>query len=265
MRRQGAGLGPAVSVFDRIKTVPAHAELDSYSGPENAETNEYLRIRHGESYLGYPMFRLVHSAFLWQWSAGEWFDWDPNLPINDRGTLVADETGRSLAPNTRAERVVTEMRRRHKYAEFVPFPGWILERWMPPSYFGTPEWWNGQLVPGTSLPKMGPYPYRGGYVSVMGEGFRPYPEAPTGPFLDRLIEMWNIMQAETLSMPLGTYVFKRDREGREEQEAIDERWRRESSAANMTAMQPLFSTYLEAGRARALAAEHAGLTSHYGN
>jgi hypothetical protein len=77
--------------------------------------------------------------------------------------------------------------------------------------------------------------------------------------------MWNIMQAETLSMPLETYVFKRDREGREEQEAIDERWRRESSAANMTAMQPLFSTYLEAGRARALAAEHAGLTSHYGN
>ena len=211
------------------------------------------------------MFRLVHSSALWQFSAGEWSDWDLNLPINDRGTLVADETGKSLAPNTRAERVVTEMRRRHKYAEFVPFPGWILERWMPPSYFGTPTWWNSQLVPGTSLPKLGPFPYQGGYVSVMGEGFRPYPEAPTGPFLDRLIEMWNIMQAETLSMTPETYILKRNQEGIDEQAAIDERWRRESSAANMTAMQPLFSTYLEAGRARALAAEHAGLSSHYGN
>jgi len=244
--------------------MPRHAELDNYSGPENEETNEYLRTQHGESYLGYPMYRLVHSAFLWQFSAGEWFDWDPTLPIESRGTLVVDENG-DPAPNTQAERVVTEMRRRLKYAEFKPFPGWVLERWMPPSYFGSPSWWNSQLVEGTSLPKLGPYPYQGGYVSVMGEGFRPYPEAPTGPFLDRLIEMWNIVQQEALSLSPETYILKRDREGRDEQDETDARWRRDSTAANMTAMQPLFSTYLEAGRARALAAEHAGLTSHYGN
>lgn len=245
--------------------MPAHADLDGYTGPENAETNEYLRTRHGECHIGYPLYRLIHSAFLWQFSAGEWSDWDPTLPINDRGTLVTDETGEGITPNTCAERVVTEMRRRHKYAEFASFPGWILERWMPPSYFGTPSSWENEKVPGTSLPKMGPYPYQGGYVSVMGEGFRPYPEAPTGPFLDRLIELWNIMQAETLSMTPETYILKRDGEMRQEQEDVEDRWRRESSAANMTAMQPFFSTYLEAGRARALAAEHAGLTSHYGN
>jgi hypothetical protein len=245
--------------------MPSHNELDGYAGPENKETNEYLLTRHGLSFNGCPLYRLVHSNFLWQFSAGEWFDWDPNLPINDRGTLVADETGKSLAPNTRAERVVTEMRRRHKYAEFVPFPGWVPERWMPPSYFGTPGWWTSQLVPGTSLPKLGPYPYQGAYISIMGEAFRPYPEAPTGPFLDRLIEMWNIMQAEVLSMGAESYILKRDAEGCAEQDETDARWRREASAANMTAMQPFFATYLEAGRARALAAEHAGLTSHYGN
>ena len=102
-------------------------------------------------------------------------------------------------------------------------------------------------------------------MSVMGEGFRPYPEAPTGPFLDRLIEMWDIMQAEVLSMSPETYILKRDAEGRAEQDDSDAEWRREASSANMTAMQPFFATYLEAGRARALAAEHAGLTSHYGN
>jgi hypothetical protein len=245
--------------------MPSHAELDGYSGPENVETNEYLRTRHGECFIGYPLYRLIHSAFVWQFSAGEWCDWDPNLPVESRGTLVTDETGEGITPNTVAERQVTEMRRRLKYAEFADFPGWVLERWMPPAYFGTPQWWNSQLVPGTSLPKLGPYPYRGAYVSVMGEGFRPYPEAPTGPFLDRLIEMWNVMQAETLSMTPETYVLKREREMRDEQDELDAAWRRKSSDANMTAMQPFFATYLEAGRARALAAEHAGLTSHYGN
>ena len=28
--------------------MPTHNELDGYSGPENVETNEYLRQRHGE-------------------------------------------------------------------------------------------------------------------------------------------------------------------------------------------------------------------------
>jgi hypothetical protein len=99
----------------------------------------------------------------------------------------------------------------------------------------------------------------------MGEGFRPFPEAPTGPFLDQLIEMWNAMQNEVLSLTPETYVLKRESEGSEEDRQRDERWRRDASAANMTAMQPFFATYLEAGRARALAAEHAGLDSHYGN
>jgi hypothetical protein len=33
----------------------------------------------------------------------------------------------------------------------------------------------------------------------------------------------------------------------------------------MTALRPFFSTYLEGGQARQLAAEHAGLSSNYGN
>jgi hypothetical protein len=244
--------------------MPSHAELDGYSGPENVETNEYLRSRHGECYISFPLYRLIHSAFVWQFSAGEWCDWDTSLPVESRGTIVTDEIG-GYTPSTVAERQVTEMRRRPKYAEFADFPGWILERWMPPTYFGTPSWWNSQLVLGTSLPKLGPYPYCGAYVSVMGEGFRPYPEAPTGPFLDRLIEIWEIMQDEVRSMTPETYILKREREMRDEQDELDAAWRRDSSAANMTAMQPFFATYLEAGRARALAAEHAGLTSHYGN
>jgi hypothetical protein len=245
--------------------MPTHAELDGYSGPENVETNEYLRQRHGECFMGFPLYRLIHSAFIWQFSAGEWCDWDPNLPVRDRGTLVKDEDGSSMSPATIAERQVTEMRRRLKYAQFGKFPGWIPERWMPPAYFGTPTWWNSQLVPGTSLPKLGPYPYRGGYVSIMGDGFPPFSEAPTGPFIDQLIEMWNIVQEQTLSMSRETYVLKRNAEGMAEYEEGEEQWHRESSAANMTAMRPFFSTYLEAGKFRGEAAEHAGLTSHYGN
>ena len=49
-----------------------HNEIDGYCGPENLETNEYLRDRHGCGYVGFQTYRLVHSAYLTALSAGEW-------------------------------------------------------------------------------------------------------------------------------------------------------------------------------------------------
>jgi hypothetical protein len=245
--------------------MPAHSELDGYSGPEQDETNAYLLSRHGESYMGFPRFRLVHTAYLSEFSAGEWNDWDPNLPIELRGRIVAGETGRELTAESRSERAIVEMRRIPKYCEFIEFPGWLLEVWMPPAYFGSPAEWNARAVPGTDLPMLGPYPHRGAYISASPAGLRPWPEAPTGPFLDRVVEQWELMRDETLAYSPGAFVRLRDFEAHERDKARSAKWNEEVSQANMTALRPFFSTYLEGGKARQLAAEHAGISSNYGN
>ena len=238
-----------------------HNETDDYVGPDCPETDAYLRERHGDGFMGFPLYRLVYSAHVMKWSGGEWSDWDENIPVLMRGQLVADAEGRGLAPETVAERRVIEMRRTPMYPELYHIPGWILERWMAPAYWGSPTGWESRKVPGTEMPQMGPYPHMGRYMLVAG----PYPEAPTGPFLDRIIEQWELMRDETLALEAGAYTRKRWYQAEEEDRVRNERWNREASAANMTAMQPLFGTFLEGGIARQAAVERAGIQSNYGN
>ena len=178
-----------------------------------------------------------------------------------RGRLVADATGKALTADTHAERTVTEMRRCSKYPLLHETPGWILERWMAPAYFGSPTEWESRKVAGTSLPSLGPYPSQGEYIQIAG----PYAEAPTGPFLDRLVEYWELMREDVLALAADAYVRKRWYEAEERDKETSVRWNREASQANMTALQSFTSTFLEGGRARQLAAEHAGLQSNYGN
>lgn len=238
-----------------------HNETDNYSGPEATETNAYLRERYGDGFMGFPLYRLVYSKYVTTLSAGEWNDWDSNLPVEERGKMVADESGKSLTPNTRAERVVTEMRRCPEYPELEDIPGWILQRWMAPAYWGNPVEWESRVVEGTSLPRLGPYPFQGKYMLIAG----PYPEAPSGPYLDRIVEQWELMRDTVLAMETGAYVRKRWYEAEEAEKRRKDRWNAEASAANMTAMQPLFSTFLEGGKARQAAVERAGINSNYGN
>ena len=245
--------------------MPEHQELDGYSGPELRETNLYLRDRHGDGYMGFQNYRLVLSQFVTELSAGEWCDWDETLPTELRGRIVAGETGRELTSEFQCERHKIEMRRIPKYCEFIEFPGFILEKWMAPAYFGSPLEWNSRVVPGTNLPMLGPYPSRGAYISCLPQGIRPYPEAPTGPFLDRVVEQWELMRDTALAYSAGAYVRKRDYEARDRDKMTSEKWNREVEQANMTALRPFFSTYLEGGAARQLAAEHAGISSNYGN
>lgn len=245
--------------------MPEHRELDGYGGPELKEANDYLRQRHGNGYMGFPNYRVIFSSFATELSAGDWADWDESLPAELRGRIVAGETGKELCSEYHAERHVIEMRRIPKYCEFVDTPGFILEKWMGPAYFGSPSEWASHVVEGTKVPMLGPYPHRGAYVSCLPPGVTPYPEAPTGPYLDRIIEQWEIMRNEMLAFSAGGYIRKRMYDAENRQKLSDEKWNRESQQANMTALRPFFSTYLEGGEARQLAAEHAGISSNYGN
>ncbi|MDE2102976.1 MAG: hypothetical protein KGL39_37375 [Patescibacteria group bacterium] len=242
-----------------------HNEVDGYQGPESEEVNDYLRERHGESYVGFPLWRLVYSAHVLKWSGGEWSDWDENIPVLERGAVDYEVIGHQVGVGQKdpkvAERRVIELRRTPMYPELHNIPGWILERWMGPAYLGSPTEWLSRKVAGSDVPQMGPYPHNGLYVHMAG----PFPEAPTGPFLDQWVEQWEMMRDDTLAYAADAYVRKRWYEAEQEELTRNEKWNREASQANMTAMQVLFGTYLEGGIARQAAVERAGIQSNYGN
>lgn len=237
-----------------------HNEVDRYSGPEAKATNEYLEKIGGHCFMGFPTYRLVHTSKLFDLSGGEWCDWDESIPFVERGKLVMGLYG-SVVPDSVAKKHVTEMRAVLKYPEFAHAHGWVLERWMAPAYWGTPQSWEQFKVEGTNIPRLGPFPNQGRYMQIGG----PYPQAPTGPFLERLIEMWEAMRDEVLALSAEAYVRKRVYDCEEEDRQRSEQWHKDASKANMEAMSPFFSTSLDAGMARQLAVERAGIRSHYGN
>lgn len=52
---------------------------------------------------------------------------------------------------------------------------WILERWYPPEYYGTPYTWYANTIErenGESIPALGPYPYQGDYEQCSNEVFK---------------------------------------------------------------------------------------------
>jgi len=237
-----------------------HNEVDGYHGPEAPVANAYLRNLHPDSYLGYPTYRVVHTQHVLCFSAGEWADWESDIPPDERGKLVAGTEGVPV-PDSVARRHVTEMREVRYYVEFEESPGWVLERWMPPDFWGVPETWELRTLPGTSLPVLGPFPARGRYMHIGG----PYSQMPTGPFLERLVEYWQAMRDEVLSYKLGTYIRHKEHLAIEADARREDKWNRDASAANLTALSPFLSMTLEAGVARQQAVEHAGITGHYGN
>lgn len=237
-----------------------HNEVDRYSGPEAIATNQHLRKIGGDCFMGFPTYRVAHTSKLFELSGGEWSDWDESIPSAERGKLVMGLYG-AVVPDSVAERRVVEVRNVLKYPEFSHAHGWVMERWMAPAYFGTPEQWESFKVAGTNVPRLGPFPHQGGYVLIGG----PYAQAPTGPFLERLVEYWEAMRNEVLAHEAAAYVRKRIYDCEEEDRQRTERWNRDASKANLEAMSAYFSTSLDAGLARQQAIERAGIRSHYGN
>jgi hypothetical protein len=236
-----------------------HNDVDGYAGPEIPEVAAHLQKHHGYGFMGFPLFRCVYSPYVLTYSAGEWHDWDSSIPPEIRGRMVMGNRG-VPSPDNQEDRRILEMRLCPAYPELHATPGWILERWMAPAFWGTQDDWESRKVAGTDYPAFGPFPHNGKYLHIGG----PYDEKPTGHFLDRLIEYWEAMRDEVLALACDAYVRKRTFEAEERDKERSEKWNRDASAANMTALLPYFSTSLEAGKARSMAAERAGLTSHYG-
>lgn len=237
--------------------------LDGYCGPETPKViSDTLKRYKGDTPGGYPLYRLVHSASVYERIGGAWSDWDENTPYADRGSIsnVLDAQGNPTAAATPI-RTVIEVRTVPTYSHFDE-QGWVLERWFPAHMFGSPEFHYSNVVAGTSVPLLGPYPERGKYVMLTG----PFPEPPSTSFLLDFINFHQQKAEAILSQEVGAYIKQRVYDA----EAADEKRRKKTAEDNFLRIMDaskniLFGTSLAAGRLRNKAAEQMGIRSHMGN
>jgi len=111
------------------------------------ETPSWVRARlltiGGKNCYGEPNYRVAWSSSRLETVAGEWEDYS--------------ESGIWL-------RTVVETRRVPKY--WTHPERWIVEKWLPPEEYGSPETWRQQtaeFVRGQTVLQLGPYPERGDY------------------------------------------------------------------------------------------------------
>jgi len=239
--------------------------LDHYTGPEpTAMAADHLRRRNGTFDIGgtkYPMWRLVWSEDVFEQTGGEWQDWPEGTAFSDRGAIsnILDQDGRPQ-PMATPIRVVAEVRRVPAYSHFDN-PGWVLERWFPPSMFGGEEAWYSAVVPGTTVHRMGPYPVDGRYIQRGG----PFPQIPGMDFLEDFISSDQKRVEAVMSMDPEAYIKQQvyraeERERKQSEHAIEE-----NTARLRDSMLFLDTISLSAGALRNKMAERSGIRSHMGN
>ncbi len=218
-----------------------------------------LLRRGNKNAMGFPIYRMVRSEFVYEKIGGIWNDWDPDLNIADRGGISTGSNGKPTESHHRPDRVIAELREVQTYSH-LDEQGWILERWYPAAYFGSPESWNSHLVAGTDIPKLGPYPSQGSYLMLVG----PFANEPDLTFVQDFISHWEERRAsfpsdveQHIKNRVEAAVKREEERGLHAVRANFERLR--------DSVKPLTSTTLEAGRWRAQKFEQAGHTSHIGN
>jgi hypothetical protein len=117
---------------------------ESKRAPE--EFQKRLALKGGRNFFGEPNYRVVWGWSRLSWLGGKWSDRDAS------GNVF---------------REVIELREEPKY--FMKLNRWIVERWFPPEFYGSPRYWDLKTViyeDGIAIPALGPYPSRGDYEEV---------------------------------------------------------------------------------------------------
>jgi hypothetical protein len=244
--------------------------LDHYAGREPSRVmRETLKRRGGVNAMGFPVYRMVWSENVMEQVGGLWHEWDADLTIEDRGGIEAGADGRPTLSHHRPDRVVAELRTVPTYSH-LEIAGWVVERWYPPAFFGSPQEWashvvltldgDGQPTVPSNIPRLGAYPSQGRYLMIVG----PLPKEPTINYVEDYIAWWEQRRA---SFPADAeqYVREQVELATKRDEENSDRAIRENHDRLMASVSPLTSTSLEAGRWRSAMFERAGHTAHIGN
>ncbi len=122
-----------------------------------ADVVRRLTAAGGNNRYGEPNFRAVWGWSRLGWIGGKWEDRD-----SQTGEVVRETISVRLEP------------------KYIPFDRWHVERWCPPEMYGSPQEWEQQtaeVIDGTTVAALGPYPSRGEYEHVFTM------EGPHGEFV----------------------------------------------------------------------------------
>lgn len=252
--------------------------LDGYAGNENSHARKFLIRIGGRNEFGFPNYRLVESERVLERIGAEWHDWDDNLETDDRAQFLrktfivkekklvkvgkifkeveADVEKSLLIPGNTPVRTVKEIRLVPKYSHLDEH-GWILERYYGPEDFGSKAVWLSQVVEGTDIPRLGPFPGQGRYEMIAGI----FPQVPGEDFMQQLVAYQKKKGDAQRAMDLRTIHYEKMR--RHEKE--EERKRELAQQKVKDLISPFFGHSLEAGRWRSRILEKQGIRSHMGN
>jgi hypothetical protein len=225
------------------------------------ETERFLKRYGGVNPFGFPKWRLIVASDRMVKEAGVYRDWSDGLSIAEKGGLNFEPNPSAPGCNfsrydNKPIRVVTEMREVRKYPQSE---GWVLERWLPASAYGSPdEWFAYKAVDGIT-PMLGPYPECGDYEYQYG----PWLHVPSIDVLERKISEYTGKMSNRKGTPEQRAQEYMQRY--QEQEELDEKKRKEEYALMMADhLSPMHSGSLAASRWRQGLAKNIGLGEHIG-
>ncbi len=201
-----------------------------------------------------PMWRLVlASSIVWKVAGGK--IWDENLTVAECGGINIDAGEQHSYKPLRDESGGLVEQRRYPHLE-----GWVLQKWFPPSKYSQAEWFAPEnLIPFTSIPKLGPYPQFGDYEIMAG----PVPRVPTMSELRTYIaSYWQGMESrcESVNQRIleahNAAVYQKDQDEQRTRNLVEEYGRDVCSY--------LKSSSLAAGRLRTKRAEKLFIREHVG-
>lgn len=146
------------------------------------EITEALTRWGGKNGYGRPAWRLILAENHLVQRAGLWTEYaegTDTVQFESREHDIAYST-RAISPDAVRIGVL--------WVPLYPCRGWILERWFPPSAFGSKLQWESALSQDNETPMMGPFPEEGDYFMPSGGG--PWPEVPPLESVREAIAGW---------------------------------------------------------------------------
>src|SRR5882724_8327663 len=202
---------------------------------------QYVRDRMvkygGKNPFGKPTWRVVLCQNVFVKRGGVFHQ----MPTGEITQFSVGAGGRVEYTPVRADSVQSGVMEVPKY----PGKGWILERWLSASLWGTREWWNAQRGDDGS-PLLGPYPNEGDYWLIAG----PFENLPAISDLEGAIAMYEHQQR---NKPADLETFMKVAIKNEEDRIVANRLRLEKTLEEMRRselMPVLKSTSLSAQRFR---------------
>lgn len=255
-----------------MKLTPERQDINP-SGRAPKEVRRLLLQLGGTNPYGEPNIRIAQADSILIYRGNEWRDYPPGTKLEDHSGLefceqkqIVNVAGRTVEmpiglrlKKDPVVRVVKEMRWIKRYPDLK---GWMLQHWDPPNLYGSRRWWEAQVVPGTDLQYLGPFPEKGDYepfivwvdfdqkTQSLSISNLTSPEIMPFSKMEEAYGQWMQRREEVQSGNPDWRMLNRMIEAQRQQEAKEKKEQEDFDLRMKDATNFIYSSSLEAGRHR---------------